>query len=73
VADIHTSSFARLAKLIVSLCSSEDTDALQTSPQELTLELIDKYSHFTYYPSKAQTNGMNDHISHTSGKVMRTT
>jgi hypothetical protein len=71
VVAIHP-SFARLAKLTVLLSSGKETDALQISPQELMLELVDKYSHFTY-PPKVHTNGTNDHATRTSGKVVRTT
>ena len=69
VAAIHPYSFARLAKLIALLSSGKHTDALQTRPQELMLELVNKYSHFTY-PPKMHTNETNDHAIRTSGKVV---
>ncbi|KAG8213592.1 L-aminoadipate-semialdehyde dehydrogenase [Butyriboletus roseoflavus] len=59
-------SVTKLAKLIVLLSSGKDTDALQTSPQELMLELVDKYSHFIH-----TTHGAKGHVTSTeSGKVM---
>ncbi|KAH0827399.1 male sterility protein-domain-containing protein [Lanmaoa asiatica] len=62
-------SVTKLAKLIVLLSSGKCTDVLQTTPKELMLELVDKYSHFTYSP-KEHTQGTNGHAAGTTGKVI---
>ena len=52
------SLFPRLMKFIVSLSSGKGVDAFQTNPQEVMLELVQKYSHFVY-PPKMHTSGTN--------------
>lgn len=52
------------------LSSGKDTDALQISPQELMLQLVEKYSYFMY-PPKAHGNGTNSYATDTPGKVVR--
>lgn len=54
--------------LILLLSLGKDTNTLQTSPHELMLELVNKYSHFTY-PPKVHIGGTN--AIGTSGKVVR--
>ncbi|KAF8549988.1 L-aminoadipate-semialdehyde dehydrogenase [Imleria badia] len=63
-------SITKLAKLIVLLSSGKNADTLQTSPQELMLELVDKYSHFPS-PPNMHTSGTNAHATGPSGKVVR--
>ncbi|KIJ19149.1 hypothetical protein PAXINDRAFT_161353 [Paxillus involutus ATCC 200175] len=41
-------SITQMAKLIISLSSGKDTDALHRSPQEIMLELVEKYGHFSH-------------------------
>ncbi|KAF8441638.1 L-aminoadipate-semialdehyde dehydrogenase [Boletus edulis BED1] len=65
----HASSLARLAKLVASLSTGKETDDLQTSPQKLMLELVDRYSQFTY-PLEVHAKWVNDRTTSTSGKVV---
>ncbi|KAG9316268.1 hypothetical protein JVU11DRAFT_2297 [Chiua virens] len=48
-------SITKLAKLVLSLSSGKDTDALHTNPQKLMIDLVDKYSRFKY-PLEMHTN-----------------
>ncbi|KAG6378292.1 male sterility protein-domain-containing protein [Boletus reticuloceps] len=62
-------SITKLAKLVASLSSGKETDAVQTSPQKLMLELVERYSHFTY-PLEVHAKWANDRTTSTSGKVV---
>ncbi|KAF9219622.1 L-aminoadipate-semialdehyde dehydrogenase [Gyrodon lividus] len=62
-------SITQMAKLIVLLSSGKDTDALQRSPQETMLELVEKYGHFSYAKG-VQSNGINEHAGSTKVVVL---
>ncbi|KIJ67974.1 hypothetical protein HYDPIDRAFT_83419 [Hydnomerulius pinastri MD-312] len=57
-------SITKIANLIILLSSGKDADALQRSPQDIMLELVEKYSHFSY-TKKAQSNGADGHANST--------
>ncbi|KAF8839463.1 L-aminoadipate-semialdehyde dehydrogenase [Paxillus ammoniavirescens] len=60
-------SVTQMAKLIISLSSGKDTDTLQRSPQEIMLELVEKYGHFSH-AKQVQSNGISGHAG--SAKVV---
>jgi hypothetical protein len=61
---MSTHPFDRMAKLIISLSSGKDTDALHRSPQEIMLELVEKYGHFSHMQG-VQSNGISGHAGPT--------
>ncbi|KAH7888517.1 L-aminoadipate-semialdehyde dehydrogenase, partial [Phlebopus sp. FC_14] len=53
-------SINKMAKLITVLSAGNDINILQRSPQEIMLELVEKYGRFAYVPKATGINGHSD-------------